>query len=475
MPVTRRSSSLPPRHAALVAVLCSAAIWTGSHAQAAVQATEAASSACPTRQPTATLATPEQLGAEREALRILADPKAIAAKARFKERLNQESLANGVDDKWLSYAVNQWATSLALREAGPDAARPAVIRDIEPALHTWHGISFPGAGTAGDSPDNVYRFTGLDGRYKYILTGHVAPDSVRHYSLDVRAGSVRHSLGIPAAGKRVDSGVQLGMLDETAIKVDPCGNFEIAIDGESAPGRSNHIQIPAGPAFGILRNIFDDWRERPTHFSIRRVDSEPTPPALTTAARVDQFVADLAEWSLHNFYITKTLMGNPPINTVPTPAVRDGGWGRLTITNFKLADDEALVVQLDRAGAPYTGAQVTGPYMVSPDHSLHHSSLNISQSKADASGVVTYVLSGTDPHVPNWLDTTGLHQGTVVFRWTGVPTSVPSEKLVRSVRVVKLNAETTKTLQDQLGVVTAKERHQEMTRRRAEYVARSFK
>jgi hypothetical protein len=43
-------------------------------------------------------------------------------------------------------------------------------------------------------------------------------------------------------------------------------------------------------------------------------------------------------------------------------------------------------------------------------------SLNNAQMKVDADGGIRVVISKKDPGVANWLDTTGRHEGTIVFR-----------------------------------------------------------
>jgi hypothetical protein len=58
---------------------------------------------------------------------------------------------------------------------------------------------------------------------------------------------------------------------------------------------------------------------------------------------------------------------------------------------------------------------------------------------ADADGRFTFVVSARDPGVHNWLETMGLHELHVSFRWQGIsPDNVKAPKI--AARRVKLAA-----------------------------------
>jgi len=52
------------------------------------------------------------------------------------------------------------------------------------------------------------------------------------------------------------------------------------------------------------------------------------------------------------------------------------------------------------------------------DYANRQSSLNNYSRKVDADGKIRYVISATDPGVPNWLDTAGYPEGSLFARWT---------------------------------------------------------
>jgi hypothetical protein len=152
--------------------------------------------------------------------------------------------------------------------------------------------------------------------------------------------------------------------------------------------------------------------------------------------------------------------------------VRGGGWGFAANGNFKIADDEALVVTLDPLGAQYVGFDLTTPWLVSLEHVHGSGSLNNTQAQANPDGTITYVIAPKDPGVYNWLSTSGLHAGNILIRWQALPESVTSaERAVRSVQVVKL-AGLSAALPSPARRVTVSERRQLAEERAANYARR---
>ena len=164
---------------------------------------------------------------------------------------------------------------------------------------------------------------------------------------------------------------------------------------------------------------------------------------------------------------------NPP-NKI-TPFVRKLDWGvpggGVAVNRFSLKEDEALVITLDAVGAKYLGFQVTDPWLRSVDYWNHTSSLSNQQAKPNADGTFTYVLSPKDPGFYNWLDTGGLHEGSVVIRWENLPTPGDIDRTVRDVRVVKLSALST-VLPKSAPRVTAAERQQLLAARNTAFEKR---
>jgi hypothetical protein len=123
-----------------------------------------------------------------------------------------------------------------------------------------------------------------------------------------------------------------------------------------------------------------------------------------------------------------------------SPKIREGGrWGLSSSGHFQLADDEALILTLDPIGAKYLAVQLANGWLGSLDYLHHTASLNLSQAKPNPDGTLTLVVAPKDPGVVNWLDTTGLHEGTLFVRWQKLPETLDAyAQGVRSVRLIKV-------------------------------------
>jgi hypothetical protein len=159
-----------------------------------------------------------------------------------------------------------------------------------------------------------------------------------------------------------------------------------------------------------------------------------------------------------------------PANALTSPKIREGGrWGLSSSGHFQLADDEALVLTLDPIGAKYLAVQLASGWLGSLDYLHHTASLNLSQAKPNPDGTLTLVVAPSDPGVANWLDTTGLHEGTLFVRWQKLPEPLDAAAQgVRSVRLVKV-AE----LDPALPRLTPAKRKAQLAERAAAYARRS--
>ena len=104
---------------------------------------------------------------------------------------------------------------------------------------------------------------------------------------------------------------------------------------------------------------------------------------------------------------------------------------------FQLADDEALVITINPAGAGYFVVPVTDDWTITQDYWNQQTSLNSAQADVDPGGSYTIVVSPTDPGVANWVSTGGLNQGTISMRFQDIDPDVVDLPTVNA-RVVRL-------------------------------------
>ena len=116
-------------------------------------------------------------------------------------------------------------------------------------------------------------------------------------------------------------------------------------------------------------------------------------------------------------------------------ATSRGGGARWNLPGFRgwylerIADDEALVIDVDPPPARYWAIQLCDRWFQS--YPQRRTNLNDRQVTRESDGSVRCVIAASDPGVGNWLDSGGHTTGVVFFRWLHAePTSLPSCEVV---------------------------------------------
>jgi hypothetical protein len=215
-------------------------------------------------------------------------------------------------------------------------------------------------------------------------------------------------------------------LDVDDLELGRDGSFEIVLGGE--PRSGNWIDLPEGATTLIVRQFFYDWdHERPASFEIERIDDgERRPSALPTlggiARQIDalgRFVHDNTAWWAE-VARAKRAQGNGfpddggGLGAVASAAQKYQAFG---IGWFDLADDQVLLIEVMPPRAKYWSLHLGNYWMESLDFANFQSSLNGHQARLDDDGVFRAVVSIRDPGVPNWLDTAGRREGSMIYRW----------------------------------------------------------
>ncbi len=97
-------------------------------------------------------------------------------------------------------------------------------------------------------------------------------------------------------------------------------------------------------------------------------------------------------------------------NNLPGPGIGYVG------ASFKLADDEAILIEGKNVRCRYWSCQLFNQFLQSGDYRYHTVSLNNRQVQLDDDGSFRIYASRKDPGVKNWLDTEGRRRGQVVLR-----------------------------------------------------------
>jgi hypothetical protein len=221
--------------------------------------------------------------------------------------------------------------------------------------------------------------------------------------------------------------------------------------------------------------VVQDWaRERINTLEVERLGPPPTKPPLTddeqaalTASFLRRYASSTARWN------DQTL--KKPVNGFDFTIDRDTDGAQRSqiyiMGHFKLADDEALVVNLRTGGAQYFIVPITNWWGTTNAVNTRTGSLNKAQSVANADGTYTFVISTRDPGVHNWVDPDGMHEGILTLRWAEFAGGVPGQDLGADSKVVKLS-ELPSVLPPETKFATPAERQRQWAEREESYAWR---
>ncbi|MEH6582912.1 MAG: DUF1214 domain-containing protein [Halioglobus sp.] len=264
-----------------------------------------------------------------------------------------------------------------------------------------------------DNPDNVYLSTRVNGDYTYRIRGK--RNTVHFLGFGSQAGGYGSTGNLETTGS----------FDASNIVLDENGEFEIIASsqhqlGNWLPMKPNTSMIQARQTFG------DRNKEVLPEFTIERIDGDTGVPEFNpliidkalqgTVAFVRGTSTIFANWA-EDFKQHKNEL--PRFD--PAVAYAAGGDPKIAYYHsyFELADDEALVVDLNPPECEYWNFQLANYWLESLDFRYYQIHLNQHTAHYNVDGSVRVVISKNDPGVPNWLNTTGHKNGTMCVRWLG--------------------------------------------------------
>jgi hypothetical protein len=418
------------------------------------------------------LGTPVQLERERVAMRTAESLPVTLMKTVLRQGFlaaaeEQFALVGGPDAANLAAldnAVDEFALAAAFSQQILNPMDPAVVTQVAPP-HGWYGLDVGGSRQLYDNPDTVYRFIPVNKTSEYVLTGRVYEGIPADTTFSVLEGT---------------AGTTSTILSLRDLDVATDGSFVITASGSPAePGQANHLQLTSASTLIAARNTLGDWdAEEPMELEVHRVSG----PRNSLFAQLGGFVL-LGALVNDRPVLAKVLSVIPPLRIAEAPFVRgaltalllgvrganqqarymalattDPATGALRPPNvmtqpasnaeflanqlqsngyFQLADDEALVLTIDPAGAGFFTVPVYNIWTITGDYWNQQTSLNNAQAVANPDGTYTMVVSAADPDVANWVSTGGLRQGIISMRFQDLDPAVERAPGVQSA-VVKI-------------------------------------
>ncbi|MUL68336.1 hypothetical protein BOO86_27965 [Mycobacterium sp. CBMA 234] len=285
-------------------------------------------------------------------------------------------------------------------------------------------LTAPGANPreeAGNwNPDNVYHQAYLDPNGTYVITGKRGDGADLSFVL---------LKGLTPANPLAPA---IGTLTANQLVYNADGTYTITISATPPAGGGNWMQLVPGVNAVNIRDTQGNWAGSPDTITIQRTDQPSTPsiipPRLTSsdiAAMLNNIAGSSASSGIQGestayqgatgFIMKNT--HNSFIPTIPTPGSGALSTQLTSAGSFDLQPGQALVVAVPAITSDYRGVQLATAWGQTLPYATKQTSLNDTQSVSEANGMTYYVVSATDPGVPNWLDSSGYTDGQVLLRW----------------------------------------------------------
>jgi hypothetical protein len=255
---------------------------------------------------------------------------------------------------------------------------------------------------ADNGRDSMYWMAPVDGAHRYRVHGTRHDEC--YLSFTVYAGTPGHPEGVALNVNHLALGAGPG--EDYELVLEPpaeacyliCRQYYVEPDCDQAA--TVHIEVSDGPSTSIpdVDALVARWRGA-TGF----VRAMTRPPVIGSAPSYASTV----------------------VNEIGAPAgwKSEEGGGRGTpdqtyaLGRFRLAEDEALVMDVRVPPCAYASAVLWNRFGQSIDTRLHRATINHTQMTTGTDGTARLVAAHRDPGVPNWLDTGGRRQGTVFWRF----------------------------------------------------------
>jgi hypothetical protein len=262
-----------------------------------------------------------------------------------------------------------------------------------------------------DNPDNYYLNAQISGEYDYKIIGR--RNTVDHISLHTQNGNYGTTGGLAPCGK----------LENTDLVVEKDGTFEIFLSKE--PRGKNWLKTEQETSMVMVRQTFADrFSEIPAEVKLVNL-SAPERPAPFDARRMDE---GLKTASLFvggaSMLFTRWAKGfRDHVNTLPQfdPGTSNAAGGDDTIIYYhsywKLAEEEALLIEVDPPPCDAWNFQLNNFWMESLDYRHFRISINKHTAITGPDGRIRVVVAHRDPGLPNWIETAHHREGTMCWRW----------------------------------------------------------
>jgi len=271
--------------------------------------------------------------------------------------------------------------------------------------------------------DNNYYRAMVDPAGTYRITGNVA--GVKELLFSVQDGEfVFGKVAVLAEASLGD------------LETDDDGALELYLGGPERP--RNWLPLAAEAEYINVREFVADWEhDALAVLHMERVDADAPPGHLTPSRMIEALEraaawveASVEVWGRYAAGARAALL----VNALAPPRPAEGGAVNMLhgACQWRLEPGQALLAEFERPEVTYWSIQAYVLDWMQPlDFVNRVTSLNDRQLRVDDDGKVRVVLAHEDPGVQNWLDTSGLGNGLVSYRYVRAATApAPTTTLV---------------------------------------------
>ena len=316
--------------------------------------------------------------------------------------LNQKDLTNlDVHEGW-RYLTR--LTRLGLEMA---------LESNDPFFPTFYSLSHATAKIGADNPDNLYLNATIDGNLDYRIWGNRG--TVHYLSFGTKANKYSEDGTMKTTGE----------LDIKEVHIEEDNSIDIILSKKKKDG--NWLPLSNDSNLVIVRQTFlDKSLEQSASLKIECLNSPDFPAPLTEERLIQslQTVSNFVNGTASTF-VNWTNQFKKQLNKLPSQDQemyqRAGGDPNIHYLHgfWKLQQDEALIINTKVPNCDYWNFQLDNYWMESLDYRFHKISLNNSNAYLNEDGTLTIVISSLNPDMPNWIETAGHEQGTMLLRWVG--------------------------------------------------------
>jgi hypothetical protein len=306
--------------------------------------------------------------------------------------------------------------------------------DVDPDAPWFFSMNTEVRYLGGPAPDGEYYLAMIDGRRRYRVRGNRGTSAYLGFQVLAGVGLTPRRMGAYVS----DRDLELNAQDNIS--------FVLAAAEPTVEDLAGDIWVPIpddSSAIVVREYIADRAAEVLARLAIEPLDAAPAPARPTDDSLAEQLTS--MAWTIAKLVtlyktIKPELLESP--NTLVTAEAADLGAADTTPDNlymigtFRLAEDEALVIDLEPPATRYWSVTLENIWHECIEPRRRHSSLTNAAAVSTDEGLVRIVVSSSDPGVENWLDTGGRRRGFVIVRWLDNPTAPPLSTKVVSLRQV---------------------------------------